>query len=115
MIDPRLPDEPSVLLSSGNQDVIKSYHLLSGVCSYFFSISTTFPSPASLGRQLVWIIFAFLSMPSIYFAYKLQGDAKTPEKMRSSGDTYEALAGTDIDLGEMNEVDRWKEQEFIER
>jgi hypothetical protein len=40
--------------------------------SWFFSLSTSFSSPWSLGRQLVWIVFIMLCLPSIYLAYRME-------------------------------------------
>ncbi|ORY34238.1 major facilitator superfamily domain-containing protein [Naematelia encephala] len=54
------------------------------IISWIFSVSTTFASPYSLGRQIVWIIMALLSLPSIWLAFRLQdtseGDSKESEE-----------------------------------
>lgn len=40
--------------------------------SWFFSLSTTFQSPYSPGRYLVWVVFALFSIPSVYLAANLR-------------------------------------------
>ncbi|RSH81462.1 hypothetical protein EHS25_006819 [Saitozyma podzolica] len=44
------------------------------IISWFFSLSTSFSSPWSPGRQLVWIVFILLCLPSIYLAYRMEAD-----------------------------------------
>ncbi|KAL7418720.1 hypothetical protein Q5752_006403 [Cryptotrichosporon argae] len=48
------------------------------VVSYFFSVSTTYPSPLSAGRQIVWVVFILMCLPSIYLAGSLS-DVRSKE------------------------------------
>ncbi len=66
---------------------------------WLFSISTTFTNPLSLGGQLVWIIFTLMSLPTIYLAYRMKGDAdyhKDHGGKEESGleESYELMAGS---------------------
>ncbi|GFZ52020.1 hypothetical protein JCM24511_09792 [Saitozyma sp. JCM 24511] len=44
------------------------------IISWSFSLSTSFSSPWSPGRQLVWIVFILLCLPSIYLAHRMEAD-----------------------------------------
>jgi len=63
------------------------------IVSFFFSLSTAFASPLSLGRQLVWIVFILISLPPIYLAGRVREDANGTKE--TEDETHELLAGED--------------------
>jgi len=74
--------------------------------SWFFSLSTTFSSPLSPGRQIVWIVFILLSLPSIYLAYRMQEDTTERSNEGSEAERYELMGGRSTSLELADEVDK---------
>lgn len=70
--------------------------------SFFFSLSATFTSPLSPGRQLVWIVFFLISLPSIYLGYRMQHQVGENSKEGSDEERYELMGArrTGVDLQE---------------
>ncbi|OCF44118.1 hypothetical protein I317_02072 [Kwoniella heveanensis CBS 569] len=63
------------------------------IISYFFSLSTHFASPFSPGRQLVWVIFILLSIPSIILAHRLLDEGpNNKEDREDDAERYELLS-----------------------
>lgn len=81
------------------------------VVSWFFSLSATFLSPASPGRQLVWIVFALMSLPSIYLAYRIQGNAMEDGREGSEEERYELIGPRTTSLDTPGGADSWRHGE----
>ena len=79
--------------------------------SWFFSLSATFLSPASPGRQLVWIVFALMSLPSIYLAYRIQGNAMEDGREGSEEERYELIGPRSTRLDTPGGADSWRHGE----
>ncbi|WWC66835.1 uncharacterized protein I206_100742 [Kwoniella pini CBS 10737] len=77
------------------------------IISWFFSLSTRFPSPFSPGRHMVWIIFVILCIPSLYLANRLLSDidhTSGKEETSNEEERYELMSSNQNDPSEQVEA-----------
>jgi hypothetical protein len=55
------------------------------IVSSVFALSTSAPTAFSLRRQLVWLVFALVSLPSVYVARRLDTPAQSDEEKSEMG------------------------------
>ncbi|WVF66037.1 hypothetical protein IAT40_000775 [Kwoniella sp. CBS 6097] len=68
------------------------------VISYFFSLSTHFASPFSPGRQLVWLIFILISIPSVILAHQLLDEGPNKEAKEHEEERYELISNQHLSV-----------------
>ncbi|CAD6578555.1 MAG: hypothetical protein TREMPRED_002215 [Tremellales sp. Tagirdzhanova-0007] len=78
------------------------------IVSSAFSLSGTFASPFSFGRQLVWIVFAVMSMPPIYLAYRMQADTMVEHAKEDSSEERHELLGTRRSTDMPEDMSMWR-------